>query len=148
MLLWRIGENYRSITVSPNTHFIRSTETYRNCTPENTKVSARLERSTCLLLQLLHAAGQMSRDMTKPTKWHVCPAKTQISLGIRSVWSKSSLSAWRKHGSLATHLDHSEDSDQTGRMPRLIWVYAGHTCHFVGFVMRRLMCLLFMLQDK
>ena len=22
--------------------------------------------------------------MTKPTKWHVCPAKTQISKGIRS----------------------------------------------------------------
>ena len=27
----------------------------------------------------------LSRDMTKPTKWHVCPAKTQISLGIRPV---------------------------------------------------------------
>ena len=25
---------------------------------------------------------QMSRLMTKPRKWHVCPAKTQISLGI------------------------------------------------------------------
>ena len=32
----------------------------------------------------------------------------------------------------------SEDSDQTGRMPRLIWVFAGRTCHLVGFVMRRL----------
>ena len=29
----------------------------------------------------------MSRNMTKPTKWHVHPAKTQISLGIRPVWS-------------------------------------------------------------
>ena len=35
------------------------------------------------------------------------------------------------------HAD-SEDSDQTGRMPRLIWVFAGHTGHFVGFVMWRL----------
>ena len=35
------------------------------------------------------------------------------------------------------HAD-SEDSDQTGRMPRLIWVFAGRTCHFVGFVTRRL----------
>ena len=26
----------------------------------------------------------------------------------------------------------------TGRMPRLIGVFAGRTCHFVGFVMRRL----------
>ena len=28
-----------------------------------------------------------SRNMSKPTKWHVPPAKTQISLGIRPVWS-------------------------------------------------------------
>ena len=62
----------------------------------------------------------------KTNKWHVRPAKTQISLGIRPVWSESSLFAWRKHGSLATHWVHSEDSDQTGRMSqrwdaRLIW---------------------------
>ena len=139
----------------------------------------------------------MSRSMTKPTKWTVCPAETPISLGIHPVWSvftvrpmgsqrtklsscgqwrlirlglcpgwsesslgthgqffflfffslhfltckwaatlqnqqwgicpvwsESSLSARRKLGSLATHLAHSEDSDQTGRMPRLIWVFA------------------------
>ena len=30
--------------------------------------------------------------------------KTQISLGIRPVWSESSLSAWRQLGSLATHM--------------------------------------------
>ena len=55
------------------------------------------------------------------------PAKTQISLGIRQVWSESLLYAWRKLGSLATHWVHSADSDQTGRMPRLIWVFAGRT---------------------
>ena len=63
----------------------------------------------------------------KTNKMTVRPAKTQISLGIRPVWSESSLSAWRKLGSLATHWAHSEDSDQTGRMPRLIWVFAGRT---------------------
>ena len=26
--------------------------------------------------------------VTKPTKWHVCPTKTQISLGICPVWSR------------------------------------------------------------
>ena len=72
----------------------------------------------------------MSRIVTKPTKWHVRPAKNQISLGIRPVWSESSLSAWRKHGSLATHWAHSEDSGQTGRMPMLIWVFAGRTIIF------------------
>ena len=55
-------------------------------------------------------------------------------------WSESLLSAWRKLGSLATHWVHSEHSDQTGWMPRLIWVFAGRTCHFVGFVMRWLNC--------
>ena len=35
------------------------------------------------------------------------------------------------------HAD-SEDSDQTGPISRLIWVFAGRTDHFVGFVMRRL----------
>ena len=35
-----------------------------------------------------------------------------------------------------THWAHYKASDQTGRMPRMIWVFAGHTCYFVGFVMR------------
>ena len=33
---------------------------------------------------------KLSRRTTKPTKWHVRPAKTQISLGIRQVWSEPS----------------------------------------------------------
>ena len=58
----------------------------------------------------------------KPTKW-LCAQRR-----LRSAWAsaqsdQSSLSAWRKLGSLATHWAHSEDSDRTGRMPRLIWVF-------------------------
>ena len=80
----------------------------------------------------------MSHLMTKPTKWHVRPAKTQISLGIHPVWSESSLCAlWVAKDPSFLHAD-SEDSDQTGRMPRLIWVFTGRTCHFVGFVTMRL----------
>ena len=45
----------------------------------------------------------------KTNKWNVRPAKTWISLGIRPVWSESSLSAWRKLGSLTTHLAYRED---------------------------------------
>ena len=73
----------------------------------------------------------------KTNKTSVRPAKTQISLGICSVWSESSLSTWRKLGPLAILRRHSEDSDQTRRMPRLIWVRWAHS-HFVGFVMLRL----------
>ena len=60
----------------------------------------------------------------KTNKMGVHPAKTQISLDIRPVWSKSSLSAWWKLGSLATHW---AKADLTGWMPRLIWVFAGRT---------------------
>ena len=70
----------------------------------------------------LYMQRHLSHLMTKQTKWHVRPAKTQISLGIRPVKSEFSPSAWRKLGSLAAHWAHTEGSDQTGRMPRLIWV--------------------------
>ena len=63
----------------------------------------------------------------KTNKVSLRPAKTQISLGIRPVWLESSLSARGSIGSLTTHWADSEDSDQTGRMPRLIWVFAGRT---------------------
>ena len=53
------------------------------------------------------SGGYLSCLMTKPTKWHVRTAKTQISLGFRPGWSESSLSAWRKLGSLVTHWAHS-----------------------------------------
>ena len=57
----------------------------------------------------------------KTNKMTVRPAKTQI----RPVWSESSLCAqWiaKDHSFLHTE---SEDSDQTGRMPRLTRVFAG-----------------------
>ena len=80
----------------------------------------------------------MSRLVTKPTNWHVRPAKTQISLGIHPVWSESSLSPWRKLGSLATHWAHSEDSDQTGRTVTLLVLSWGGSyryllMHFFNF---------------
>ena len=63
----------------------------------------------------------------KTNKVAVRPAKTQISLGIRQVWSESSLcDQWVAKDPSFLHAD-SEDSDQTGRMPRLIWAFAGRT---------------------
>ena len=35
-------------------------------------------------------------------------------------------------------IEHSEDSDQTGRIPRLILDFAERKCRFVGFIVRRL----------
>ena len=65
----------------------------------------------------------------KNNKVNVCLAKTQISLGIRPVWSKSSLCAsWVAKGPRFLHAD-SEDSDLSLR-----WA----NTYFVGFVMSRL----------
>ena len=62
---------------------------------------------------------------------------TQISLGIFPVWSESSLSAWRKLGSSATHWAHSEDWSDWADAQADLSLRWTHT-HFVGFVMRRL----------
>ena len=69
-------------------------------------------------------AGASSEDSDQP--------------GLPSVWSESSLSAWRKIGYLATHWVHSKDTDQAGRITRLIWLFVVRMCYFVGFVMLRL----------
>ena len=64
-------------------------------------------------------------DKTKKMTLH--PAKTQISLGIHPVWSESSLCAqWVAKDPSFLHAD-DEDSDQPGQIPRLIWVFIGHT---------------------
>ena len=50
-----------------------------------------------------------------------------VSLGIHPVWSESSLCAqWVAEDPSFLHAD-SKVSDQTERMLRLIWVFAGHT---------------------
>ena len=61
------------------------------------------------------------------------PVKTQISLGSCPVWSVFAVRI-KKPWSLASHWGHSQDSDQTGQMPRLIWVFAGCTAYSIVFV--------------
>ena len=61
--------------------------------------------------------------MTKPTKLPLRPEQC---------------AQWVAEDRMFLHAD-SEDSDQTGRMHRLICVFAGRNGHFVGFDIRRLM---------
>ena len=82
-------------------------------------------KTECISDTQKHSLNETPHDKTN--KITVRSAKAQISLDIRPVWSESSLFAWRKLGSLATHWAPSEDSDQTGRMPRLTRVFAGRT---------------------
>ena len=69
-------------------------------------VGSQLTYSHCFwagldLLSSLPVPNEPWHDQT--SKVTVGPAKTRISLGFRPVWSESSLSAWRKLGSLATY---------------------------------------------
>ena len=60
----------------------------------------------------------------KTNKMTVRIAKSQISLGIRPVWLESSLCAQLVAKDSSFLYADSDDSDQTGLMPRLIWVFA------------------------
>ena len=83
-----------------------------------------------LLNVLINRSSQYyrTRNGKKRTFGHVRPAKIQISLCIRAVWSESSLGPfWIAKHARFHHVEH-EDSDQTARMRRLIWGFVGHTC--------------------
>ena len=59
------------------------TENHVNANPRRAKkhVTSKIRSTICT--ELHH---NMSRRMTKATEWHLLPAKTQISLGIRPIW--------------------------------------------------------------
>ena len=64
------------------------------------------------------------------------PAKTQISLRIRAVWSESSLIACVFYSLRAIQRVINKTPCHTRWMYRLIWVFAGHTGLIVGFIVR------------
>ena len=77
--------------------------------------------------------------MTKPTNW-LCTQQR-----VRSAWASTQSDQsllwdqWVAKDPCFLYAD-SAGSDQTGWMPRLIWVFAGRTCYFDGFVRRWLIC--------
>ena len=83
---------------------------------------------------------EMSRIVTKPTKWHVSPAKTQISLGIRQVWTGFAVrvkKAWVLSYTLSAQRRLWSDWADAQADLSLRWAHN----HFVGFVTMRLICL-------
>ena len=73
------------------------------------------------------------RTARKRTFWHMRTTKTQNSLRICAVWPESLLSVLGNFASLAIQNAPSEDSDQSARMRRLIWIFAWRTCPKVRF---------------
>ena len=79
-----------------------------------------------IILNNLKDFVRMSHLMTKPTKW-LCAQRR-----LRSAWAPAQsdqilrCAQWITKDPSFLHVD-SEVSDQTGRMPRLIWVFPGRT---------------------
>ena len=70
----------------------------------------------------------------KPYFINVRRAKIQTSLRIRAVWSESSLGTfWIANDAKFVHKDN-EDTGQTVRMRRVIWVFVGRSCLKVRFL--------------
>ena len=72
------------------------------------------------IITVILGQHKMSRLMTKPTI-RLCPVKAQISLGIRPVWSESSVCMKK---ALILSIERTAKTDQTGRMPRLRQVWS------------------------
>ena len=70
-------------------------------------------------LQINH----MSRNMRFPTMWYVWPAKPQINLRIRAVWSMPLLVAWIFYECYTTDWTWFGVSKIKRRLHRLVWVY-------------------------
>ena len=77
---------------------------YTKLSSENLSIAETTTGCAYIDWLLIHFIIHMSVCTTKPTKWHA-----PSDLGIRPVWSVSSLSARRKLESLATLWVHSED---------------------------------------
>ena len=88
------------------------------------------------------AKVKKGQHTTEPTLRLVRPAKTQIRLRIRAVWSESSLIACATYSLRASERGINENPCYNKWLYRLIWVFAAHTDLIVGFVVRWLISLI------
>ena len=89
------------------------------------KIIKRISETALKWIKLLQTPFEPRHD--KINKMSVRPAKTEISLGGDAQSDQSSLWVqWTAKDPRFLHADN-DGSDQTGWMPRLIWVSAGRT---------------------
>ena len=89
-------------------------------------------------LWFLQYTEKLSYDMTKPTKW-ACAQRRLRSAWASAQTDQSSLSAWRKLGSLATHWAHSKDFVDAQADMSLRWAHMP-LCWFVMRQLKLLCC--------
>ena len=74
-----------------------------------------------------YSYSYMSSSMIKQTTWSVCPAKTDQPGHMPMIRLRCLLGETLRSLSILTV--HREDFDQTGWMPRLIWVFTERTSY-------------------
>ena len=77
--------------------------------------------------------NHLSSYVRKHTFWHA-PIEDQNQPTHPRIWTESTLFVRRNFASLAIQNAPNEGSDQTVRMRRLIWIFAGRTCLYVRFL--------------
>ena len=87
-------------------------------------------------ITLITCIKEFSHNVRKQTFCHERSERISISLRIRAGWSEPSLDAFwiAKDEEFFLHAD-KEDSDQTARVRRLIWVFSGCTFQNNRFLM-------------
>ena len=130
LIIWQL-----SFSVNENMRLISFNRRYVDRPESNQRFLDPQSDSLSMLGTQLQCIHEPPHDKTN--KMAIAPSEdTDQPVHPPSLITESSLSAWRNIGSSATNWVHCEDSDQTERMPRLIWVFVGHKSHLVGFVMR------------
>ena len=88
-----------------------------------------------LFISFVKGRIELQHDKTNEMTCTPNEDSDQAGLDIHPVWSESlQCSLWVAKDLNILHADR-EDSDQTGRMSSLIWVFAGRTSQFVYFFM-------------
>ena len=81
--------------------------------------------------------------MIKPTKWLYAQRRLRSALASAQSDQPSLCAQWVAKDPNFLHVD-VEDSDQTGWMPRLIWVFAGRAVTLVCHVAAQITCIAYL----
>ena len=131
-----LGREYFLGNFQQVTRFMNHREQLHTCSYSTDKVVTAFSIS----LWVYYRSFELVHDKTN--KMTCAPSEESDQPGyppslIREAFAVSSKDS---KGPMVSSCGHRRPSDQTWRMPRLIWVFVVRTIHFVGFTVLRLVC--------
>ena len=109
------------------------------CSPQDSSVPIHLKGPVWIIWAFMTS---MRATMLENIPFYMCAQRRLKSICTITQSDKTSLSVWKNVAGLAIQNAPSEDSDQTARMRKLIWIFAGRTDPTVRFLTLRLISLL------